>query len=199
MLSLEKLKRHFRVGQVYRRADLVGLSTNLDRHLRRLVDDGVVKKLRGGIYYKPKKSVFGDVPPEEQKVLASFLKSDDFLVMSLNSYNALRLGTTQLYNERLVYNHKRNGRMQINGQNYFFLETRRFPKKVSEAFLLVDLINNINMLAEDIEKLKQRVAQRASALGIKKIHRTAKRYGKPATQRFFERVMSESESADVAP
>ena len=197
MSSLEKLKKHLRAGQVYRRADLVGLSTSIDRHLRQLVDEGVLKKLRGGIYYKPRKSVFGDVPPEEQKVLARFLKSDDFLVMSLNSYNALGLGTTQLYNEQLVYNHKRDGRVEMNGQKYFFMKGRKYPKKVNKAFLLVDLVNNIDLLAEDREALKGRIAQRASDFGMEEVCRTAKLYGKAATQKFFEQVTSRSESASA--
>ena len=197
MPSLEKLKKHLRAGQVYRRADLVGLSTSIDRHLRHLVDEGALKKLRGGIYYKPRKSVFGDVPPRERKVLARFLKSDDFLVMSLNSYNALRLGTTQLYNERLVYNHKRDGHMEMNGQQYFFLKGRKFPKKVNEAFMLVDLVNNIGLLAEDRNALKKRIAQRTSDLGMKEVCHTAKLYGKAATQKFFEQITSRSESASA--
>ena len=197
MSSLEKLRKHLRAGQVYRRADLVGFSTSLDRHLRQLVDEGVLKKIRGGIYYKPRKSVFGDAPPKEQKVLARFLKSDDFLVMSLNSYNALRLGTTQLYNERLVYNHKRDGRVEMNGQQYFFLKGRKFPKKVNEAFMLVDLVNNIDLLAEDREALKGRVAQRTSDLGMEEVCRTAKTYGKAATRKFFEQLIQESESVNA--
>ncbi len=197
MSNLEKLKKHLRAGQVYRRADLVGLSTSLDRHLRQLVDEGVLKKIRGGIYYKPRKSVFGDVPPEEQKVLARFLKSDDFLVMSLNSYNALGLGTTQLYNEQLVYNHKRDGRVEMNGQKYFFMKGRKYPKKVNKAFLLVDLVNNIDLLAEDREALKGRIAQRASDFGMEEVCRTAKLYGKAATQKFFEQITSRSEFASA--
>ena len=197
MPNLEKLKKHLRAGQVYRRADLVGLSTSLDRHLRQLVDEGVLKKIRGGIYFKPRKSVFGDVPPEEQKVLARFLKSDDFLVMSLNSYNALGLGTTQLYNEQLVYNHKRDGRVEMNGQKYFFMKGRKYPKKVNKAFLLVDLVNNIDLLAEDREALKGRIAQRASDFGMEEVCRTAKLYGKAATQKFFEQITSRSEFASA--
>ena len=197
MSSLEKLRKHLRPGQVYRRADLVGLSTSLDRHLRQLVDEGALKKLRAGVYFKPRKSVFGDVPPKEQKVLARFLKSDDFFVMSLNSYNALGLGTTQIYNEQLVYNHKRDGHMEMNGQKYFFMKGRKYPKKVNKAFLLVDLVNNIDLLAEDREALKGRVAQRASDFGMEEVCRTAKLYGKAATQKFFEQITSRSESASA--
>ena len=39
------------------------------------------------------------------------------------------VGTTQLYNEKLVYNHKRDGRMNLNRQNHFFIKNRKFPKK----------------------------------------------------------------------
>ena len=62
MLVLEKLKRHLRPGQVYRRAELAGFSGAVDRNLRQLVDAGELKKLRAGIYYRPRKSSFGEVP-----------------------------------------------------------------------------------------------------------------------------------------
>ena len=43
MLALEKLKRHLRPGQVYRRAELAGFSGAVDRHLRQLVDAGELR------------------------------------------------------------------------------------------------------------------------------------------------------------
>ena len=42
--------------------------------------------------------------------MAAFLRDKDFLVFSPSAYNTLGLGTTQLYNRTLVYNHKPTGR-----------------------------------------------------------------------------------------
>ncbi len=120
MSKLKELKKHLRQGRVYRRAELAMYSRSVDRHLQELVKDAVLQKLSGGVYYYPKKTSFGDVPPEDEKLVRSFLKDDKFYLTSLNSYNSLGVGTTQLYNEKLVYNHKRDGRHTLNGRNYFF-------------------------------------------------------------------------------
>ena len=188
MSNVEKLRRRLKCGQVYRRAELADVSTAVDRHLRQLVDAGELRKLKTGVYYRPRKCVFGEVPPEDHKVVASFLKDDDFLVMSLNTYNGMGFGMTQLYNERLVYNHKRDGHMELNGQKFFFLKNRRFPKKPTDEFLLVDLVNNVDFLTEDKDALKERVAQRAWQFDKDKVLRAARSYGKVATRKYFEQV-----------
>ena len=108
-----------------------------------------MRKFRTGIYYRSTMCSFGEVPASDEKMVAAVLKTDDFFVMSLNTYNGVGLGTTQLYNERLVYNHKRNGHFVLNSQKFYFLKSRKFPKKPTDAFLLVDLINNIEMLSGD--------------------------------------------------
>ena len=197
MLAVEELKQHLRPGQVCRRAELAKFSNAVDRHLRQLVDASALRKLRAGVYYCPQKSSFGEIPADERKVVTTFLKDDDFLIVSLNAYNALGLGTTQLYNERLVYNFKRDGRFDLNGQKYYFLKNRRFPKQVTDAFLLVDLINNIELLAEDRDALKDRVAKRARALGADKVRRAVRAYGKVATRKYFERLFDDRAFADA--
>jgi hypothetical protein len=42
-------------------------------------------------------------------LVKAFLKTDRFVLTSPNAYNQLGLGTTQLYNKRVVYNQKRHG------------------------------------------------------------------------------------------
>lgn len=185
MDAKDKFKQQLKRGRVYRRAQLTKYSKSADRYLRELVREGELEKLMVGVYYRPKKSTFGYVPADGQQLIETVLKCNTFLVTSLNSYNALKVGTTQLYNERLVYNTKRHGRLLLNGQGYYFLKRQKFPKKVSEEFLLVDLINNINMLAEDRSKLKVHVLKRAQALGMKKMCKVANTYGKATTKKFF--------------
>ena len=48
MTKLDELKRHLKPGGVYRREDLARFSNAVDRHLKRLVEANVLKKLRGG-------------------------------------------------------------------------------------------------------------------------------------------------------
>src|SRR3989344_5139292 len=102
--AAERLAALLRPGRVYRREDLAEMSNAVDRHVRELVAEGLVKKLAQGMYYVPRVSSFGPVPPEDAEVVGSFLRDSDFLVFSPSAYNAVGLGTTQLYNRTLVNN-----------------------------------------------------------------------------------------------
>jgi hypothetical protein len=62
--TLEQLRRHFRPGRVYRREDLLRWSRSVDRHLKELTADGILQKLRTGLYYSPRKFEFGDAPTD---------------------------------------------------------------------------------------------------------------------------------------
>lgn len=188
----EQLKRHLCPGRVYRRADLAQWSKSVDRHARELVAAGVLQKLQNGLYYYPKASVFGRVPAEERELVRRFLKEDDFLLTSPNAYNALGLGTTQLYNTHVVYNHKRHGRFTLGGQAFEFRRKPRFPRKLTEEFLLVDLLNNLPALAEDAETLRARAHAKAKGLDAGKLRLAARDYGKVATRKFFDRALADA-------
>lgn len=188
MSALNTLKKHLRSGQVYRRGDLVQFSNAVDRHLQHLVSDGALQKLAGGLYYCPKQTSFGAVPPEDGKLVRAFLKDDHFYLTSLNAYNSLGVGASQLYNERLVYNYKRDGRYVLNGRHFYFIKRPRFPKKSSVEFLLVDLINNLHFLAEDQEAIKENTARKALSMDKKKLMKAVSNYAGVRAQNFFEGV-----------
>ena len=192
MKRLDQLKKHLQPGRVYRRADLAQWSKSVDRHAHQLVEQGVLQKLRNGLYYYPKTSVFGQVPPDERELVRSFLKEDDFLLTSPNTYNMLGLGTTQLYNTRVVYNHKRHGRFTLGGLTFDFRRKPRFPRKLSEEFLLVDLLNNLPELAEDTAALRERARAKARELNTSKLRRAARDYGKVATRKFFNQALADA-------
>ena len=128
MAQLDELRRHLKRGEVYRRTDLTKWSKSVDRHLEELLEDGTLKKLSQGLYYFPKKSAFGDTPPEEEVLVRGFLKDDRFLLTSPNAYNSLGVGTTQLYNTRTVYNHKRHGQFSLGNRKFNFHLKHHFPK-----------------------------------------------------------------------
>jgi hypothetical protein len=185
MKRLEQLKRNLKPGKVYRRSDLEKWSKSVDRHARTLVDKGVLTKLQNGLYYYPKESVFGDVPPKDEQLVRAFLKDGNFLLTSPNTYNALGLGTTQLYNTMTVYNQKRHGQFTLGNKTYDFQRKYNFPKKLSSEFLLVDLMNNLKALAEDHEQVKARVKSRALNMDRKKLLSDTEKYGKVSTKKFF--------------
>src|SRR5690606_28602770 len=170
MRKLNQLIKHLKRGQVYRRGDLVEWSASVDRHLMELVDGGILKKLSHGLYYYPRYTVFGMVPPDEKVLVSSFLKDDKFLLTSPNDYNKLGVGTTQLYNKRVVYNRKRHGEFELGGRKFFFHAKPRFPKEVTQEFLLVDLGNNLDTLAEDTKEVLSKVPNKARTMDAQKLH-----------------------------
>lgn len=182
------LKKHLYPGRVYRREDLAHWSTSVDRHLRELVEAGVLQKLQTGLYHFPKKSAFGRVPAAEQELVRSFLKEDAFLLSSPNAYNALGVGTTQLYNHYVVYNHKRHGQFELGGMKFEFRRKSRFPRKLTEEFLLVDLLNNVAELAEDPVLVRERVLAKAKEMDTGRLRRAAQHYGKVATRKLLEKA-----------
>src|SRR3984885_11827298 len=166
MTKAQELKRHLRPGQVYRREDVAKWSNAVDRHLKQLVSDGTLTKLRGGLYLYPKATVFGKAPAEDDKLVGTFLKDDRFLLASPNSYNSLGVGTTQLYNKTVVYNHKRHGDFVLGGRKFAFRVKPSFPKKLTKEFLLVDLVNNLDQLAEAKAEVLERVRERAASYDV---------------------------------
>lgn len=187
MNALEKLKKHLRLGQVYRRADLEQWSNAVDRHLKQLVKDGTLQKMSQGLYYYPVKASFGVVPPEDKKLVRAFLKSDDFLLTSPNLYNSLGVGTTQLYNKRVVYNHKRHGQFMLGGKVFDFRLKHRFPRELSKEFLFVDLLNNLNELAEDREDVLQCVKEKVLEEPASQMNRAVNAYAGERTKTMFDR------------
>lgn len=192
MNKSKEVRRHLKPGRVYRRADIAKWSNAVDRHLAEFVSEGILQKLSQGMYYYPKQSAFGPVPPEESVLVKSFLKDDEFLVTSLNSYNSLGVGTTQLYNKRIVYNHKRHGEFTLAGRKFFFHTKPKFPKKITLEFLLVDLVNNIDELAEDTELILQNIKIKAQKMNCKLLERNIKAYGNVRTKNTFKEVLEKS-------
>lgn len=184
--TVGELKKHLRSGKTYRRADLAQWSKSVDRHLQVLVREGSLKKLRAGLYYCPKKSVFGEVPADDHELVRTFLKDDRFLLTSPNAYNALGLGTTQLYNRRVVYNHKRHGEFVLGGRTYEFRVKHHFPRQaVTEEFLLVDLMNNLDELAEDQEALRARAREKALGMDPTRLKRAVHEFASASAKKFF--------------
>lgn len=186
MNKLQELKMHLKRGKVYRRADLSLWSTSVDRHLDELVKEGTLQKLSQGLYYFPNLSVFGETPPEEEVLVRSFLKDNRFLVTSLNAYNALGVGTTQLYNQKIVYNHKRHGDFNLGGKTFSFRVKPHFPNKVTQEFLLVDLLNNLDQLAEDSKEVVSKVQSKAKTMDTKKLKKTLQEYGSMKSKKVLE-------------
>jgi hypothetical protein len=194
MTKLQHLKKHLRPGRVYRREELAKWSRAVDRHLRQLLNDGTLTKLASGVYAYPKPTAFGKAPAEDDKLVKTFLKDDRFLLASPNAYNGLGVGTTQLYDKTVVYNHKRHGHFSLGGRTFEFRAKPFFPKRLSKEFLLVDLVNNLDRLAESKEEVLPRVRERAASYNPSRLQRAARDYGSVRTKKFFAEVQHLTEA-----
>lgn len=181
--AVANLAGELQAGRVYRREDLARLSSAVDRHLRELVASGKLKKLAQGLYHAPKQSSFGPLPPADEQVVGGFLRDKDFLVFSPSAYNAVGLGTTQLYNRTLVYNHKRHGVFRLGNRQFDFRMKPRFPKKLTPEFLYVDLLNNLEELAEDRDAVLRQARSKLLSFDSARLQRAADSFGSVATRK----------------
>ena len=174
-----------KAGHVYRREDLARLSNAVDRHLHELVSMGKLQKLAQGLYHAPKQSNFGPLPPADDVVVKGFLRDKAFLVFSPSSYNAVGLGTTQLYNQTWVYNHKRHGVFRLGNRQFDFRVKPRFPKRLTREFLYVDLLNNLEELPEDREVVLKQARSKLPSFDLDRLQKAVENYGNMATRKRF--------------
>jgi hypothetical protein len=138
--------------------------------------------------------VFGKAPADDTELVSRFLKDDRFLLASPNAYNALGVGTTQLYDKTVVYNRKRHGTFSLGGRTFAFRVKPLFPAKLSSEFLLVDLVNNLDQLAESREELLARVKDRAFSFPQSRLLRAVRDYGNVKTKKFFAQTLRSHEA-----
>ncbi len=188
-LVASRLLDSMMAGQVYRARELRLLSNNLARDLQRLVEQGSLVQAAPGLYYRPKMTRFGSLPATNEELVRAFLDDDKFLLLSLDSYNALGLGLTQLYNETIVYNRKRHGRFMLDGRMFSFRRPKDFPGNLHKEFLYVDVLNNRKELLEETAHLEQAITVGLKGVNKKKLLHAAVAYGKVATRKFFEELL----------
>ena len=189
MRSTTKLISHLEMGKVYRREFLMSYTKAVDRDLKSLSRKGTLEKVAPGLYYYPKKSRFGVLPPSDFDLVNAFLKDDPFLLFSWNDYNSLQLGLSQLYNKMVVYNRKRHEEVWLGNKLFDFQRPNKgFPTELSKEFLLVDLLNNLSELTDDPKELKRQVKAKLLSFDLDKLSLMTKWYGKVSTRKFFKEV-----------
>lgn len=186
---MNTLLQHINQGEVYRRSDLEYYSTAIDRQLAQLIKGGQLVKLNQGLYYAPMQSKFGVVPPDDHLLVERFLKDEDFLLISPNAFNTLGLGLTQLYNTMWVYNHKRNGEFLLNGKTFEFKIKNAFPQKVDREYLLVELLNNLESLAEDKTQIVDKLTKNVLRFNMDALIKATQQYGNGTAKRIIKLIV----------
>jgi hypothetical protein len=65
-----------------------------------------------------------------------------------------------------------------------------FPKTLSREFLLVDLVNNLDRLAESKRVVLARVSERVASCDVPRLQRAARDYGNVRTKKFFTQALT---------
>ena len=189
IIYMNTLFKHINQGEVYRRSDLEYYSTAIDRQLAQLIKGGQLVKLNQGLYYAPMQSKFGVVPPDDHLLVERFLKDEDFLLISPNAFNTLGLGLTQLYNTMWVYNHKRKGEFILNGKSFNFKLKNSFPQKITREYLLVDLLNNFESLAEDKKNIVDKLTRNVLSFNMDTLMKATQQYGNGTAKRIIKLIV----------
>lgn len=183
-------------GKVFRRKDLAATLPSVDRELGRALKAGLVRRVAQGLYYVPRHTPFGEAPPGEEELVRKFLDDDHFLLFNPSVYNSLGLGITQLYSSNVVYNHKRHGLFKLAGFEFDFRDKPRFPARgqVTREYLLVDMLNNLDQLAEDSDTLLATVRRKLDTFDAAQLEQALRDYGSARTRRLFRQWMIEHDA-----
>ena len=81
---------------------------------------------------------------------------------------------------------KRHGTFNLGGRVYRFERRMNIPRKLSKEFLLVDLVNELDQLAEDRQAVSARVPDSARQMDSRKLSRAVRLYAKHSSLRSWK-------------
>lgn len=144
-------------GKVYRTGDLSQWGANPTRLARRLLREGRLRRLGQGLFYCPRPSRFGLVPPADEEILQGFLGDGSFVITGPPIWNALGLGATAVFPLVLAYNGKRSGEFRLGGRR-FMLRRVRYPVRPRLEWFVVDLIEHHAMAGVSLAEIEESLA-----------------------------------------
>ena len=167
-------------GTVYRTAWLRRWGENPTRLAQKLEQRGLVQRLGHGLFYAPRKSRFGEVPPSDEALLDAFLDGTPYVITGPNRWNALGLGSTALFAHPLVYNTKRTGTFKM-GNRTFDLRRVAFPAGPAPEWFVIDLLRNADAAGVEHAALVRGLAARLrdGAFEPERLFEMAARFGGP--------------------
>lgn len=180
-------------GKVYRTADFRRWSANPRRLASRLEREGLVRRLGHGLYYAPRKSRFGPVPPTDQELLDRLLDGSPWVLTGPTAWNSLALGSTALFARTLVYNTKRTGLFEL-GNRTFDLRRVAFPRAPSAEWYVIDLLRHADEAGVARDTLERHLARALAARRFdpERLSEMAVRFGTRAEQDLLRRAMAEA-------
>lgn len=129
-------------GHVYRTHDLLQWGQNAPRLAQRLVREGLLRRLRQGVYEAPVQTRFGMAPAADAELVSAFLGTNDFLFTGSARWNALGLGATGVQAVTLVYNKKRTGDVKLGNRRFRFRRVAYPSTNPAPEWFAVDLLRH---------------------------------------------------------
>lgn len=160
-IFIEDIKKY--IMQFYKEEEKEKIFNNVKEILNRLSKDNIIKTAYKGIYYIPKTNIFGEVPLANSKIIRYKYLVDKFgnikgYITGANLFNKVGL-TTQVPNiieivtneckNNNKYKNKylnvviRRSKIEINNENYKYLQLIDLIENRDNIYIEVDNINEI--------------------------------------------------------
>ncbi len=111
--------------------------------IERLIKKGIVKRISTGIFYKPKQTVFGELKPDEEKIITPYLYQNGkriAYITGLLLYNKMGL-TTQIPKEISIASNKK--RIFISKGNIKANAVKSYVEVTNENYKFLELLDAI--------------------------------------------------------
>jgi len=111
--------------------------------VERLIKKGIIKRISTGIFYKPKKTVFGELNPDEEQIITPYLYKNGkriAYITGLLLYNKMGL-TTQIPKTISIASTKK--RIYINKGNIKASAVRSYVDVTDENYKLLEILDAI--------------------------------------------------------
>jgi len=111
--------------------------------IERLIKKGIIKRISTGVFYKPKQTVFGEIKPDEEKIITPYLFKNGkriAYITGLLLYNKMGL-TTQIPKEISIASTKK--RIYISKGNIKASAVKSYVEVTDENYKLLELLDAI--------------------------------------------------------
>ena len=113
----------------------------ISKTIERLIKKGKIKRISTGVFYKPKKTIFGELKPDEEKIIKPYLYKNGkriAYITGLLLYNKMGL-TTQIPKEISIASNKK--RIYISKGNIKAKAVKSYVEVTEENYKLLELLD----------------------------------------------------------
>ena len=135
------------------------------KSIERLIKKGIIKRISMGIFYKPKQTVFGELKPDEEKIITPYLFKNGkriAYITGLLLYNKMGI-TTQIPKEINIASNKK--RIYISKGNIKASAVKSYVEVTDENYKFLELLDAL----KDFKKIPDLDKKSAITILTKKI------------------------------